>query len=508
MEKYKKLADKGGWLVSESINDMFVKKPKVLKTFFFSGNQTEIDVFFSMSCLKELSDYYEQSSDYRLAFARIAFYMYQKTGGTGVGKPLEESDFVSASDEELEALLISILQTDERLNKEYERTQAVNPFERFYKANDNLVKSAPVAKTLSKIPKAIDVSSVTAIRNIVEEQNAFMRSIDIPHIRKMQELSEIYNEVNFSHITEAFRYTEHIRGLDISYMNAIPRFDYPEIRSVLDKVSRIGFNIAEVVKPIELQMSQFQPDFYNRMQATFSTITNLMSSIDFSMLMYHHQWSEKHDLMVKFGWFYLNELPTEVIDEIYDKKDLITQDEVDRLVVQTFRSNRCERLKKVVKKWNGSPYFKRREHVLHEALVCHSQRYYNASTMLLSIHTEGIITDFMRIGLETTNFGTQQAINCIREYLVELPMSSPSFSDWQIYHEVLDRISSAFVEHFDAANPDSASNNSRHKIAHGHVTEAETEVNSLKRFLYLNEVCRLLSYMDKRILEKNNTAEC
>ncbi len=496
--------------MSESINDMFMKKPRMLKTFFFSGNQTEIDVFFSMNCLKELNDYYEQSGNYRIAFARIASYMCQETEGAGAGIHLEENDFIKASDEELEALMVSILQTDERLNEVYEDTQAETSFERFYKANDKLVKSAvsPVAKTLSKISKAINVSSSIAIRNIVEEQNAFMRSIDFPHIRKMQELSEVYNKVNFSHITEALRYTEQLRWLDISYMNAIPRFDYPEIRSVLDKVSQIGFNIAEIVKPFELQMSQFQTDFYNQMQPAFSTITDFMSSIDFSMLTYHHQWSEKHDLLVKSGWFYLNELSTEVIDEIYDKKDSITHDEVDRLVVQDFRKNRCERLKKVVKKWNDSPYFKPRKLVLHQALVSHSRRCYNASTTLLSIHTEGIITDFMRIGLQAPKFRTQQAINDITEYLNVQPMSSLSFSDWQIYSEVLERILSAFVERFDCANPDGASNDSRHKIAHGHVTEAESEVNSLKRFLYLNEVYRLLSYMDKRILEKNSTAEC
>ncbi len=43
-----------GWLMSEPINDMFMKKPRVLKTFFFSGKQTEIDVFFSMNCLNVL----------------------------------------------------------------------------------------------------------------------------------------------------------------------------------------------------------------------------------------------------------------------------------------------------------------------------------------------------------------------------------------------------------------------------------------------------------------------
>ncbi|MDD2476102.1 MAG: hypothetical protein PHI32_09345 [Dysgonamonadaceae bacterium] len=491
--------------MGESIDEMFMKMPKTLKMFLFSGRQAEIDVFFSMNCLKELNDYYEQSSDYRLAFARIAFYMYQETEGAGPRKTLEENDFVSASDEELEALLISILQTDERLNKVYEQTQAVNPFERFYKANDNLVKSAvsPVVKTLSKISKAINVSSSTAIRNVFEEHNAFMRSIDFPHIRKMQELSEIYNKVNLSHITEAFRYTEQLRGLDLSYLIAIPKFDYPEIRSALDKVSQIGFNIAEIVKPFELQMAQFQTDFYKQMQSMFSAITDFMSSIDFSMLTYHHQWSEKHDLLVKFGWFYLNELSTEVIDEIYDKRDSITQDEVDRLVVQDFRKNRCERLKKIVKKWNDSPYFKPRKLVLHQALVNHSRRCYNASTTLLSIHTEGIITDFMRLGLQAPKFRVQGAINDITEYLNVQPMSSLSFSDWQIYSEVLERILSAFVEHFDCANPDGTSNDSRHKIAHGHATEAETEVNSLKRFLYLNEVYRLLSYLDKCIQEKN-----
>ncbi|MBA1334722.1 MAG: hypothetical protein HPY66_2626 [Firmicutes bacterium] len=286
-------------------------------------------------------------------------------------------------------------------------------------------------------------------------------------------------------------------------MNAIPKFDYPEIRSILDSVSQIKFNIAEIIKPFELQMAQFQTDLFSRMQPVFSAITDFMSSIDFSMLTYHHQWSEKHDLLVKFGWFYLNELSTEVIDEIYEKKDTITQDEVDRLVVQDFRKNKCEKLKKVVNKWNDSTYFKPRKLVLHQALVNHSRRCYNASTTLLSIHTEGVITDFMRIGLQSPKFRAQEAINDITEYLNIQPMSSLSFSDWQIYSAVLERILSAFVEHFDCANPDVASNDSRHKIAHGHVIEAETELNSLKRFLYLNEVYRLFSYLDKRMQAKN-----
>ncbi|TEB06570.1 hypothetical protein Psch_00102 [Pelotomaculum schinkii] len=493
--------------MSESLNDMFMKKPRSHKTLTFSGKSAVIDVFFSMNCLKELSDYYEQSGDYRLAFSKIAFYMYQETDGGDSEINLEENDFTAASDEELETLLVSILETDERLKDVYEQTQADNVFERFYKANDNLIKSAisPIAKTLSQNPKAINLSNSSAIKKMLEEYNAITRSIDFPYIKKMQELSAIYNKAeNLSRITEAFRYTEHFRGLDLSYLNAIPKFDYPEIKPILESVSKINFNIAEIIKPVTLQLAQLQTDLLSWMQPVFSDITDFMSSIDFSMLTYHYQWSEKHDLLVKFGWFYLNELSTEVIDEIYDKKDTITQDEVDRLVVQDFRKNRCERLKKVVNKWDDSPYFKPRKLVLHQALVSHSRRCYNASTTLLSIHTEGVITDFMRIGLQTPKFRAQEALNDITEYLNIQPMGSLSFSDWQIYSEVLERILSAFVEHFDCANPDGASNDSRHKIAHGHVIEAETEVNSLKRFLYLNEVYRLFSYLDKRVQAKKN----
>jgi hypothetical protein len=325
-----------------------MKIPRALKALSFSGKPAVIDVFFSMNCLKELSDYYEQSGDYILAFSKTAFYMYQETKDVESEIILEESDFIAASDEELEALLGNILETDERLKDVYEQTQADNVFERFYKANDNLVKSAisPVVKTFSQISKAIDFPSMSAINKMLKEYNAITRSIDFPYIKKMQELSAIYNKTeSLSRITEAFRYTEKLRGLDLSYLNAIPKFDYPEIRSILDSVSQIKFSIAEIIKPFELQMAQFQTDLISRMQPTFSAITDFMSSIDFSMLTYHHQWSEKHDLLVKFGWFYLNELSTDVIDEIYEKKDTITQDKVDRLVVQDFRKNKCEKLK-------------------------------------------------------------------------------------------------------------------------------------------------------------------
>ena len=89
----------------------------------------------------------------------------------------------------------------------------------------------------------------------------------------------------------------------------------------------------------------------------------------------------------------------------------------------------------------------------------------------------------------------------IRETVEDMPSSALSLSDWKVYDEILERILSSFTEGFDHANPDTASNYSRDKIAHGHVTDVETEANSLKRFLYLNEIFGLFTMLDTVLLE-------
>ena len=83
-------------------------------------------------------------------------------------------------------------------------------------------------------------------------------------------------------------------------------------------------------------------------------------------------------------------------------------------------------------------------------------------------------------------------------YINDMTMNELSLGDWRIYDTVIKRIQAAFNEQFECANPDKASNRSRDKIAHGHVVEAETEVNSLKQFFYLNEIYRLFTMLDEK----------
>ena len=473
--------------MNESLNDLLLVKSKYLKPFTISGKKVEINTFFSINCLEKFNDYYARSKDYRTAFSMLAFYMYQNTDIDDVKITLTETDFIDASNEELEAVLLSILGEDRHLREEFDHIQTEDLFERFYKANNNLINNAlePITKGLINFTKAISNPDSSAISSMLDNYRSMVQSMELPAVENMNSFAKNY-----------------FKGMDFSSFESITKFNSQALQSIVDGAKRINFNLDEIIKPLIPPLEHI-----NASLAPFlSALSDLSSSLDFSLLKYHHEWSEKHDLLVEFGWFYLNALSTEVIDEIFDRKETITKAEVDELISQEFRENRCEKLKMIVSSWNDRPYFQSRRHIFHEALINHSRHYYNTSTTLLSLHTEGIITDFMRISLQTPKFYAMNAVKDITDYLDELPMSSIHISDYYIYSEVLERISFAFVEQFDCANPDVTSNNSRHKIAHGHALEVETEVNSLKHFLYLNELYRLLSFIDNQMVvdqEKN-----
>lgn len=80
-----------------------------------------------------------------------------------------------------------------------------------------------------------------------------------------------------------------------------------------------------------------------------------------------------------------------------------------------------------------------------------------------------------------------------------------SIYEYEVFNDVIERIEQAFNESFDCGNPDKTSNGSRHKIAHGHVYEKETEVNSLKHFLYMNELYHLFLLLSNHDTESSDS---
>lgn len=468
-----------------------------INEFVVSGIVTEINVFFSMNCLERLFDKYEISRDYRKSFAQIVFYMYQETERLTLDTELSEDDFISATDDELSCILNYILGNDERLKEVYGKFECENIFERFYIANENLIKDAmkPISDALKRLNKMC-IPQISGIEKVLAQQNDLMKSFTMPHVETLNQIaSTLASQAQFA--------AEQVRIIDFSYLNNLPKFEFPQMQSILDNMPKFIIDIADIISPFAQQVSQMQENMRRQLNNAISSLAIPFAGIDFSMLTYHREWSEKHDFLVSCGWFYLNELPKEVIDSIYERRDNITPDEVDEIVSNHFRQNRCYELKRIIRKWGSSTYFKPRERIFHEALVNHLRRYYNSSTTLLVLHTEGVITDFVRLKLQMPRFKAHKAITDITDCLGDIPMKMLSLSDWEIYNCVFERILDSFQEGFSHANPDNASNGSRDKIAHGHAVERETEVSSLKQFLYLNEVYRLFTLFDEKIIEQN-----
>lgn len=477
-----------------------------LHDFTVNGKRIKIRAFLSMNYLEKLFELYEQNKDYKETFSKVVFFMYLNTSTKEQESVIHESDFIEASDAELSGIIISILENDTNLKKEYDSLTEEDIYERFYKANCCLLKDAlaPLSITMEQLKKTTQsmcTPKISGLQRIVEQQNAWLSSIQIPAIYTSSTVTGLFHNAaadSIARATEAMCLSGFtlLDNLKFNMSKSIPKFDFPEIEAVLSSIPKISFDFANIISPLAQQALDTQASLLNQMKVTLSAITESFSSLDFTMLTYHREWSVKHDVLVKFGWFYLNELPDSILDTIYERKDSISTTEVDTIIVGYFRKDICVALKSLVMGWSSSPYFSSRKRIFHEALVNHSRRYYNASTTMLTIHTEGIISDFVRLKLKTPRYKAEKAIDDISVCMNDAPMSILSFSDWHIYSAVLENILTAFNESFELSNPEAASNNSRHKIAHGHAIEAENEVNSLKRFLYLNEIYRLFSMLD------------
>lgn len=294
---------------------------------------------------------------------------------------------------------------------------------------------------------------------------------------------------------------EIINNLSSALLSSMPKFNaIGELALRLsDSIPKIDYSVMSIANQSMVAMQGITES----MQRTISLLGEAVSKIDFSPLIdfshdltYITDFEEKNETLKSFGWFLIPELPEEIVDQIYERRDEIAQDEVDTLIVQYFRNNKCQALKCIVKSWTGLPYFELRKPVFHEAQVSHSRRSFIASTTLISLHFEGVVTDFVRNRMNTPTYRVEKALKCINDMANDLTLDAMSFKDWIVCSYALECIDQAFTTNFSPADPDSCPDNSRHKIAHGHAVTKETEANSLRRFLFMNELYKLFRCLE------------
>lgn len=457
--------------------------------FKLSEKKYLINMFFSMKCFEVLFDSYEEKVDYRIAFIELVKYMYLRGHEERDNYDLFNKDILCAKDMELLPIMDKLLEDDESLQNIYVLVEANDVYEKFYVAHQQRLANdmKPIVETLKQV-SIVKAPVIEVMEEIAKRHDAIIKNLTLPSMDAISNSMKIFSQ-KFELINK--------RLIDAQQLSAIiPKFDFPEMSSLIAGIGDVTLKADKIFEPLIKQIEQINISIGTNIQEALSSAMKPLMNLDLSFLTYHREWSEKHDFLVKHGWFYLNELPDRILEQIHNRKNEITSTEIDEVIVGYYRENQCSALKEIVKSWKGLEYFDLRKRIFHEALVNHSRRYFNSSTTLLAIHTEGVITDFVRIALNEPRFKAVRAIKDIQDGLGELPLSQMSLADYEIYNSVFESILEAFVEQFDLANPNKTSNNSRHKIAHGHVVDRETEARSLKMFLYLNEVFRLFKSVE------------
>jgi hypothetical protein len=480
-----------------------------------SETKIRLRIFFSVNCCEIMFKCYEQESDYRTSFAKAVFHMFTHMK-TDNEIALTEADFINISDENLRFILDSILAQDSNIKSKYEKEQSEDVYERFYKANEIILKHTAedisqslekVLKTVESLNKSLLTSLRSAIANISMPHDSLSGLIspiaNIPAYNFSKFHSALTNIPSMSHLETPFPIQKMPQINFSEFQSAltdIPHIRFPELTAVLSNIPQPVFDIQAIVSPLHSLVESIRyinDNLAQTLQTPLLKMTeatqSLICSTDFSMLVYRKKWSKQRETLLKYRWFYSDELPDDLVYDIHERQEELSVDDVDKIIVDYFRQNKCETLKSMVKKWKSLPCFCCRTRIFHEALVNHSRKYFNASVTLLTLHTEGVITDFVRMNLENPRFKVGNAIKDIKKELIE--NEDASIYEYEVFSDVIERIEDTFNENFNHADPDATSNESRHKIAHGHAYETENEVDSLKRFLYLNEIYHLFVFL-------------
>lgn len=432
---------------------IFLEEAPVLK-FIISGKKAYIKITFSMKCLEIMFEEFEKSANYRCAFIKTVYHMYQETDNDQYNS-LTIDDFNKESDEVIVHIIERILEQDNKLKEIYNKVEAGTPYERFYNANKMLYKEATknISYTLMEVSKTFKAFG-----------EAILRSVNCATDK----------DTGFNIMISSFR-----------------NISKPTIN-----VDKILSPLQSALKSVQFANEEFLSSFTSLSLLTES-IQSIYSSFDFSMLTYYNEWNTQRETLLEYDWFYSREFPEELINKIHENRENLSKDEVNTIIVSYFRENGCKAVKDIIKQWNGLSCFSCRQDVFNEAVENHVDERYNSSITLLTIQTEGVITDFVRINLQKPRYRINQAISDIKQGLND--NDKMSIYEFKVFSDVIENIEDAFLESFDYANPDISSNNSRHKVAHGHVYIKESEVNSLKKFLYLNEVYHMFILSEKKI---------
>lgn len=189
--------------------------------------------------------------------------------------------------------------------------------------------------------------------------------------------------------------------------------------------------------------------------------------------------NKKAKNMLRFGWWFITSLSIEIINGIYANKETLKQQDVDEIICDYYKSDDYKELQGLISEWNELEYFNKWAKKIKDAFYAHKLGMYSLSVPVWALMIEGVIRDFMRDVYGVTAFKFSNLYINFKEKAKEV--------DGFIVNYTFNCMDSFYVR-FNPEKPDGVHDFSRHKIFHGQAINYDSEINSLKLMLYLDEL--------------------
>ncbi|GAA3653098.1 hypothetical protein [Asaccharospora irregularis] len=507
-----------------------------------NGEEVRLPITYSMNAAKKYRDAYEGNKDYRLAFYIMTLEIINQNkkfiDGDNTIPNLDIDDISSINNSDLIRIGRGIIDSSKYLKDiEVDYTEIDSFFEKFYLINkkEDEVYREKISKVMKSFKPAEIIPSnmrllnqVAGIRNQLDWMNRNERILQpalgiVPNIQlnnKAIESMQIYN--NFIKRNENLLKNIGNIGLQMEPINNVllkHQKALGQMTSVIHSWKGI-YNpaIMQSMQSIAIQESAIRQALYNplrQFESAVKAITTVtaaekvfaftslqeevmrifkpflidLQSIKIERLVVKEELKKQAETLGRFGWWYISDIPEEIIGDIMEESEHLNKDKVDKIICDFFKEDNFYNLNIMLDTWCETKFLAKKYTLLEEAIYSHKSGKYASAIQSLISNGEGIIRDFIR---ETCGLACRQWGPIYKEFknmIEELE---------EFLHKYITNFIDYLYLNFDPKYPEKTDDFNRHKIAHGESINHGTEANSLKTILYINEIYHILNALTEK----------
>lgn len=101
-----------------------------------------------------------------------------------------------------------------------------------------------------------------------------------------------------------------------------------------------------------------------------------------------HSFEERAKTMLQFGWWFIGSLPIDIVNNIYNNQEKLTQEDVDKIICNHYKENSYNELEKIIVDWNKSGYFNKWSKKIEDAIYAHKLGMYTLSVPVWTLLIE------------------------------------------------------------------------------------------------------------------------